>query len=936
MVLLRRLIVLAVVLELASCSGNSANSESQDPESSSEQASSYSNSSSAEPKLPFVGGSIMFTEVDPINTVYEDHEGGDAGWVELFNASSDSVNLNGLALTNSLAEPTKWIFGNVVVPPQSFMVVYLSGKNLPDYEAPHDSVSMIGTGCWTWTDAQNEDVAGTSYSEPLSGKSKLCFSENGIRMFGSRMKLGENAELGWSSISSFVGTRSSASTDVIDISGDNELLMRAYITKDRKVSFRLGQSDVDEWKGYEIVLTGTGDSSTVYRVALPTGKTFPDLANIYGTRMSPEANEKKEVTVKVFSYIARNRGHEAHTSFKIKNESGTLYLVNPSVGIMDSVAYSEVPVGKTWSLGEDSAKLALGNASLSWGFSDPTPYGMTTSSVVADRSPSLDTLTELPPSGFYQAAFAVTFPEEDYVRCEVGGKAPSKDSPLVTALGIDTTRVIRCASFIPGQLEGPVLNRTYVFETQPSIPAVFITTDANSLFDPDTGIYMEGNDAEEKEPHYGANYWEDKEIPVFVELLESGVNSPAFALDAGLKIFGNYSRANDKKSVSITFREEYGEKRLNYMLFPEFPELTKFKHFVLRDNGSNAYNDYIRDRLASSISEGLGVDYQRGRPAIVYYDGEYYGIHDIREKSTEYYFETHYGYDPDNIDLLMADNSVSAGSSTDYTALMEWLENWDLSVDENYAYVAERIDVENFMNYMQTEIFVNNRDWPANNLKKWRVENPASKWKWFFYDMDFGFGTTMSAYTNNIFDYVTAEDGESYPNGPEHTLLIRKLLENESFRNAFINRMTTLLSMNFESSRVLARIDAMMAEIESEIPRDQKRWGRSESWMSSQLKTIKTFADNRPAVILSELAEHFNLATNVAVTLSVQGKGKIQVNGLPLDVTPMTIQFFTGLPVTLTAVPDAGSVWVGWNDGAMDTERTIYPENTPSLTANFR
>ena len=50
-------------------------------------------------KLPFVGGSVMFTEVDPINIVYEDHEGGDAGWVELFNTSADTVDLSGMYLT---------------------------------------------------------------------------------------------------------------------------------------------------------------------------------------------------------------------------------------------------------------------------------------------------------------------------------------------------------------------------------------------------------------------------------------------------------------------------------------------------------------------------------------------------------------------------------------------------------------------------------------------------------------------------------------------------------------------------------------------------------------------------------------------------------------------------------------------------------------------
>jgi len=893
-----------------------------------------SSSSQSGVSLPFVGGSVVFTEVDPINTDFEDHEGGDAGWVELFNTSSDSVNLKGVALTDDLAEPAKWTFGDVVVAPQSFMLVYLSGKNLTDFVAPHDSASLIGNGCWVWTDADNEDIAGESYAKPLDGKSKLCFSENGARMFGSRMKLGENAELGWSSISAFVGTGSSDPADVLDISAANELLIHAFITKDRQVSFRLAQTDVDDWKGYEIVLTGTGDSSTVYRVSLPAGKTFPDLANIYGTRMSPESMEKSEVTVKVFSYVARNRGHEAHTSFKIKNEPSSLYLVNSSSEILDSVSYPKIPLGKTWSLG--SSALNESSGEMAWGFAHSSPYGFTETSVVTEQSPALESLADLPPSGFYQTPFTLNFPGDAYVRCGLGGLEPTESSALVTSISVNATSVLRCASFAPGKLPGEIVNRTYVFENAPKVPAVFVAVNPNSMFDPDSGIYAEGNNAEAAEPHYGANYWQDKEIPVFVELHEVGENTAAFAKNAGLKIFGNYSRQNDKKSVAIAFREKYGDKRLKYALFPDFPELKKFKTFILRNNGSNFGNDYIRDRLASSISEGLGVDYQRGRGVIVYFNGEYFGIHNIRERSTEYYFETHYGYEPENIDLLKADNSVSAGSSVDYESLISWIEDHDLTDDANFAYVAEKMDVDNFMNYMQTEIFVNNRDWPANNLKKWRCENPATKWKWFIYDTDFGFGNNYSIYKNNIFDFATAEDGDSWPNGPEFTFLLRMLLKNESFKDAFINRMTVLLSMNFESGRILDRIEALMSEIESEISRDQKRWNLSSTKMSNQLNEIKSFAKERPQVVLTELQEHFGLGESVSVTLTSSGNGRIWVNGLALDRSPMTVKFFKGMKVSLSAIPENGGVWAGWSDGDKNGTRSVVIDESMAIAATFK
>lgn len=877
------------------------------------------------PRLPYVGGPVVFTEVNPVNLDLKDHEGDDAGWVELFNTSADTVDLSGMFLTDSPAEPFKWKFGNVKMAPNSFLIVFMSGKDYPDYVFPHDSLNLIGPGCWTWTDAQS-DPPGFSYAEPLAGKTKNCFSEDGQRRFGAVMRLGENEELGWSSIAAFVGTGSSDKEDVLDMSQTNEILIRAFITRDRKLSLRLTQPDIDDWKGYEIVLTGTGDSSTVYRQAIPIGKTFPDLKNIYGTRISPEANESQEMTVKVFSYIARNSGHEPHAGFKLKKFGATLFLVNADTAIVDSVAYPDMPLGKSWSLGESG-----------FGFAEPSPNGQTVGNVIQGRSPSLDTLVGMPPSGFYADKITIVFPDEAKVRCGKGGLAPSANDSPTTSIQIGETTTLRCASFVDGNLPGDELTRTYVFEDAPKVPAVFLTADPNSLFDPDTGIYAEGNFAQEKEPHYGANYWLDKELPVFVELMEPGTRNPAFAKHAGIKIFGNYSRQNDKKSVAITFREKYGDSRLKYALFPEFPELNKFKVFLLRNNGSNFPNDYIRDRLASSVSEGLGVDYQRGRFAVVYYNGEYFGIHSIRERSTEYYFETHYGMDPDAIDLLKADNAVSAGSAVDYVALAAWLETHHLDSDENYAYVASQIDVDNFINYMQTEIFADNRDWPANNMKKWRGTNPVTKWKWFLYDLDFGYGNEYSEYSDlNIFDFATAEDGPGWPNGPEHTLLLRRMLENDGFKAAFINRMAVLLQMNFATSRVTARINKMMSEIESEIPRDQERWGQSKSRMERQLELIKDFAANRPGIVYNELREYFFLGAAAPVKLAVSGPGAVYVHGLKLDESPMTVNFFKGFPVTVTAVPAAGGVWAGWDDGEMGETRTVMPGEEASLMASFK
>ena len=548
-----------------------------------------------------------------------------------------------------------------------------------------------------------------------------------------------------------------------------------------------------------------------------------------------------------------------------------------------------------------------------------------------------DTFTDFPPSGFYPNPFTILFPDDKPLNCEIGGFVPTKDSPLKTEIRIDSTSTVRCINFSDGSNTETI--RTYIFEKKPTIPTIFITTDPNSLFNPDTGIYTKGPNAEEEIPHYGANYWLDKEIPIFIELTETDSYIPAFSKYAGLKIFGNYSRMHAKKSVAITFREKYGDSRLNYTLFPDFPNLNRFKGFVLRNFGTSFGVDYIRDRLASSISEGLDVDYQRGRYVIVYYNSKYFGIHDMRERINEYYFETHYGLNHKKINILetsMANNTTSAGSADDYTALMNWLINHSLADEQNYKYLTSKIDINNIINYIQIETYAYNRDWPGNNMKKWNCSAPQTPWKWILYDLDLSFGQTKEELPSNVFKYAFAENSDYWVNAPKLTFLFRSLLNNKTFKTTFINQMVTLLQMNFESSKILYQIEKMMAEIHEEIPRDQKRWSLSSSKMNDHLEKIKQFAQNRPSLVTKHLQEFFKLGEPVPVTLSTDQNGTILVHNLPLDQETLTITFFKDYPVTVSAKPNYGRKWSHWSDGDTVSTRIIYPGKDKEISAIFK
>ena len=896
--------------------------------------------------VPFVGNfPVVFSEVSPSNANFKDNDGNDPGWLELYNTSDAPVSLKGIALSNDAKFPRRWVFGDATIPAKSHMIVFLSGKNYADYIPPSDSVSMIGTEC------SSEESAGggwggnfpgmgggigggiggggsngnTSNVENLPGKSGLCFNENGANQFGATMKVAQ----GGSYTRTVVGAGSAKLGDA------DQLVVRGFITKNHKirVNFKEG-NDISAWGGKN--LRGTGDSTSVYYVRLGDNAADIKRGNVSATTFATETQGSESTTIKITSYIARKRGHEPHTTFKADEQGGVLYLVSES-GVLDSVNYSAVPTGASWSR----------DAAGKWGFATPSPYGNTVGEVFAVQAQSNE--VNVPASGFYSSPVSVTFPAG--TRCEQGGTAPTENSPVVEqTLNISSTSVLRCRTYATGSYPSEEVIRTYVFEKQPSIATLFVTTDPLSMFSPDTGLYMMGNGASMMDPKKGANFWSNRELPVYVELFEPNKpQAPAFGIMGDYKISGQYSRAKEKKSFSITLREEYGDKRLKYTLFPDYPELKKFKAFSLRNFGNNCGNDYVRDRLGTSMTEGLGVDYQRGRYVVVFYNGKYYGLHDLRERNNEYYYETKYGYDPNDIDLLDAGNDVGAGSATDYKSMIDWLQSNELTGDANYQKIADQIDIDNYMNYMQSEMFLNNGDWPHNNLKKWRVASQKSRWKWFMYDVDFGFGVSYNSQNGNVFSYVTNRNGtngmgmgmgmgggQTGGSISEHTILMIRLLENADFKKAFINRYCVLLSMNFSADRLLKRIDELQSQVEAEMARDIEFWGFDASSYSSNLEKIKSFAQSRQQTIMNEMQTYFSLGETAAVTLSTQGSGKILVHNLALDQSSMSVNFFRDVPVTLTAEPNSGAVFAGWSDGVQEATRTFNPGEVTTLTATFK
>ncbi|MCU0645472.1 MAG: lamin tail domain-containing protein, partial [bacterium] len=80
-------------------------------------------------KLAFSQG-IVINEIMSSNTktIY-DEDGDTPDWLELYNCSSEQINIQGYSLSDDSLDIKKWRFGNAVINPGEYLIVFASDKD---------------------------------------------------------------------------------------------------------------------------------------------------------------------------------------------------------------------------------------------------------------------------------------------------------------------------------------------------------------------------------------------------------------------------------------------------------------------------------------------------------------------------------------------------------------------------------------------------------------------------------------------------------------------------------------------------------------------------------------------------------------------------------------------------------------------------------------
>lgn len=591
-------------------------------------------------------------------------------------------------------------------------------------------------------------------------------------------------------------------------------------------------------------------------------------------------------------------GQHFHTNFKVtQTRQEHFVLSDPSANIIEDRKIV-VPNQKDQSWGKSI------DGGDSWAiYKTPTPgYSNSSSTPYGQYAPTPN--FSLPP-GFYfpnaSISIVISIPANTVVRYTVNGNEPDMLAPVYTdPVQITQTTVLKAKAFPndPSQLPGFTHTATYFIDANHTVPVISIAgRDVPDLMD---GSYSAPIGSFE---FFDAN-------GQFIESAEGDFNK-----------HGNDSWAYPQRGIDYITRDELGYNNVIHHKIFSNKDRNSFQRLILKASANDNYpfengGAHIRDAYVHTLSQraGLKLDERTYEPCVLYVNGNYWGVYDIREKVDDPDFtKEYYNQGEKWIDFIKTWGGTwqEYGSWTDWYALRDFINNNDMSVPANYDYVKERFEVQSLIDYMILNTYVVCKDWLNWNTAWWRGRNPdgeAKKWKYALWDEDATF--------NHYINYTGVPDPSPYadPCNNElitsdfegHVALVEHLMQNEEFHSLYVNRFADLDNTYFSCDYMISLLDSLVNRIEPEMPQHIQKWGGNMSVWQGNVQAIRDFINTRCSAIDGGIVDCYDVTGPVQVHVKIvpdNSPNKVQVNTIIPFTFPFTGDYFIPVTMNLAALP---------------------------------
>ena len=434
------------------------------------------------------------------------------------------------------------------------------------------------------------------------------------------------------------------------------------------------------------------------------------------------------------------------------------------------------------------------------------------------------------PTGLYAEAVEVTLTGEGTIYYTTDGSRPTTRSQVysqpITIRDVSTIRTF-CVS---GNRSSEIVSYTYLVGKEHDLPVVTVSI---------PNAYLKGSEGLLR------NYESKAEYEAVLTLIEDGEEK--FSIPCGFRLHGNDSRKHSKKNFSLRFRSQYGASKLEYKLFDD-RDIEEFNSILLKGGSEDWYKSMIRDELASAIAgSGTNLYSQATKPVVLYLGDEYWGVYYLRERFSADYVASHLGVSPESVDMAYSNAAYTqVGDCEDFQALRSYVQTHNMRKDEHYQYLEERIDIQGLMDWYICRSFIGDRD--TANIRRFRSSEYDEKWRWMFFDLDWGFNWA----NDHPYSSIATKGGDN--------ILMQAILRNEKGRDAFFKRYDYLMDTILNGEHINGLIDELVNAIESEMPADRERWNVSMDDWKSQIEFLRKFVNNRKKRVIQDLQEYFQMS----------------------------------------------------------------------------
>ncbi len=756
-------------------------------------------------------GALIINEVCPDPKVgIPDEDGEIVDWLELRNTTDQPISLKGYYLSDKESKPMKWRFpDSAVVPANSYYVVFCSGKNkLQQNGIPHANFSIS---------AERETlVLSDSYGRMLDRISienvpvdySVGRNQSGAWEFFQIATPGlPNDQNGQSKADELIRAYNPTGVIISEVmaSNDTTVLGSSPTVSDFIELYNSSDREVD--------LSFYGLSDNIKR---PRQWQFPQ-----GAAIAP--GEYKIIYLDGHPELSTY--YELHTNFSISRAGGeTVSFCDPTGRVLDRLPLSMIPT-------DHSFGRTLGSGGFYY-YDVPTPGAVNGSGYYGyTPNPAFSK-----PGGEYKGSVQVgiSIPKNATVYYTLDGTIPTEASAKYNegdVFDISRVTVLRARAFDAVDMLQPseIITQTYLPNVYHAFPIVSVVADPDALWNPENGMLTIGPNVDKSKgiPFANTIYRDFGKIkrPGYVEIYDkAGTQLISQGMEFCLQ--GQYSLDMPQKTFRVYAKAKYGAKFFAAELF-EDRDFTEYKRFVLRNSGNDCVwtrmNDGFQSRLIDRFNEVTNqpttVIHQAWKPVVVYLNGAYWGHYNMRERVDRYFIAQHENIpieEADNMDILEASGKVAFGSKDEYAALIKKVKTLSPGTNpKDLQYIVDRIDVDNYLDYMALEMYFGNSD--PGNIRFYKLKGEGHKWKWIFYDADYGlFRSGFDSPTSYLKDTGAGEQKID-------NTLIRKLLENAEMKDKFLTRLGEMYQV-FTTDFMMKEFNTMAAMLEPEMPLHFARW----------------------------------------------------------------------------------------------------------------